>query len=136
VLNRISHLEPDLTGVPEPLRGLLAACLAKRPEDRPSDRHILRKLTSGTVAKHPAEGQPPTVDICNAATLEYTKRLEQNVPIDPPSGFAPPPVMRPHDPVVAPPAVSSTPGPSAKPMSALPWDSARPRACSSLSCRS
>jgi hypothetical protein len=36
VLLRISQHEPDLDGVPDVLRGPIMACLAKRPEDRPT----------------------------------------------------------------------------------------------------
>ncbi|WP_177245357.1 DNA translocase FtsK [Streptosporangium canum] len=83
VLNRISHLEPDLAGVPEPLHGLLAVCMSKRPEDRPPDREILRTLVGEASIDFPAEGQPSTVDLRNAVTLGYTKRLEEQAPISP-----------------------------------------------------
>ncbi|WP_406253394.1 serine/threonine-protein kinase [Streptomyces atratus] len=44
VLHRIVNAEPDLTGVPEPLAGLLAACLAKSPEHRPGLDRLLEQL--------------------------------------------------------------------------------------------
>ncbi|WP_326769633.1 serine/threonine-protein kinase [Streptomyces sp. NBC_01591] len=47
VLHRIVNAEPDLTGVPDPLAGLLAACLAKNPEQRPSLGHLLQQLAPG-----------------------------------------------------------------------------------------
>ncbi|MFC4014461.1 DNA translocase FtsK, partial [Nonomuraea purpurea] len=81
ILYRISHAEPELRGVAEPLRNLLRACLSKRPEDRPSDQDILRALMGGISMGLPADGQPLTVDLRNAATLKYTKRLEENAPI-------------------------------------------------------
>jgi outer membrane protein assembly factor BamB len=37
---RISQHDPDLTGVPEALRGPMAACLAKRPQDRPTPAEL------------------------------------------------------------------------------------------------
>ncbi|MFJ9776282.1 serine/threonine protein kinase [Kitasatospora sp. NPDC101157] len=44
LLYRIMHTEPDLTGVPEGLRPLVAACLARRPEDRPTPAQLLERL--------------------------------------------------------------------------------------------
>ncbi|SDJ50319.1 Serine/threonine protein kinase [Nonomuraea maritima] len=43
-LNAIFHNEPDLSGVPQPLRRLLAACLAKDPAARPSAVDALCEL--------------------------------------------------------------------------------------------
>ncbi|WP_157876893.1 serine/threonine-protein kinase, partial [Streptomyces graminilatus] len=42
---RVVHEQPDLTGVPDPLRGLVAACLAKDPLDRPGPSEFLDRLT-------------------------------------------------------------------------------------------
>ncbi|MFF7297964.1 protein kinase [Streptomyces sp. NPDC008265] len=36
----VVHTEPDLSGVPEGLRGLVARCLAKDPQDRPSPAEL------------------------------------------------------------------------------------------------
>ncbi|MEV4570179.1 hypothetical protein AB0K12_41060 [Nonomuraea sp. NPDC049419] len=47
VLHAVLHGEPDLSGVPEPLRSLVAACLAKDPAARPSAQLALRRLTGG-----------------------------------------------------------------------------------------
>ncbi|MCK2218623.1 serine/threonine-protein kinase [Actinomadura sp. ATCC 31491] len=44
VLYRILNAHPDLDGVPEPLRALLARCLAKAPQDRPSAAEVLHLL--------------------------------------------------------------------------------------------
>ncbi|MFJ4191088.1 serine/threonine protein kinase [Kitasatospora sp. NPDC089509] len=44
LLYRIMHTEPDLGGVPEALRPLVAACLARRPEDRPTPARLLERL--------------------------------------------------------------------------------------------
>ncbi|KAB8189263.1 hypothetical protein FH608_041210 [Nonomuraea phyllanthi] len=41
VFNRILTQEPDLSGIPESLRGTLAACLSKEPRGRPSSRALL-----------------------------------------------------------------------------------------------
>ncbi len=44
LLYRVVHEEPDLAGVPEELLPLVRACLAKRPEDRPTARAALELL--------------------------------------------------------------------------------------------
>ncbi|MFC7329895.1 WD40 repeat domain-containing serine/threonine protein kinase [Marinactinospora rubrisoli] len=41
---RVVHEDPDLTGVPDRFRDLVAACLDKRPGRRPTPRQILRTL--------------------------------------------------------------------------------------------
>ncbi|MEU8924868.1 serine/threonine-protein kinase [Kitasatospora sp. NPDC048545] len=41
ILFNVLHAEPDLTGVPERLRPLLAACLAKDPAARPTPQDVL-----------------------------------------------------------------------------------------------
>ena len=51
---RILTQEPDLTGVPEPLRGLVARTLVKEPGDRPTARELLDLLLAGG-----ASGVPP-----------------------------------------------------------------------------
>ncbi|WP_189316891.1 serine/threonine-protein kinase [Streptomyces brasiliensis] len=45
MLHRIVHGDARLDGVPEPLRGLVAACLAKEPADRPTPAEVLRLVT-------------------------------------------------------------------------------------------
>ncbi|MFJ7246272.1 serine/threonine protein kinase [Kitasatospora sp. NPDC098652] len=44
LLYRIMHTEPDLGQVPEALRPLVAACLARRPEDRPTPAELVERL--------------------------------------------------------------------------------------------
>jgi serine/threonine protein kinase len=50
VMNRILHAEPDLSGVTASLRGVLAACLAKDPRQRPSARDLLVRLVDPSAA--------------------------------------------------------------------------------------
>lgn len=57
LLYRVVNEEPDLTGVPEGLRPLITACLAKNPDDRPELASVLADLT-GT--KLPRGGEDPT----------------------------------------------------------------------------
>jgi eukaryotic-like serine/threonine-protein kinase len=63
VVQRILGEEPDLTGLPEPLRGLIRDCLAKDPAARPTASQILLRLLgqgaatmSAAVASEPAGG--------------------------------------------------------------------------------
>ncbi|WP_062429601.1 serine/threonine-protein kinase [Herbidospora daliensis] len=44
VLHRIMTVDPDVSGVPAPLRGLVARCVAKDPAIRPSARDLLLTL--------------------------------------------------------------------------------------------
>ncbi|MFE0647093.1 serine/threonine-protein kinase [Streptomyces sp. NPDC059534] len=53
-LYRVVHEEPDLTRVPHELRDLLAWCLAKRPEDRPTTDELM-----AAVHGHPLVGPRP-----------------------------------------------------------------------------
>ncbi|NUW35381.1 protein kinase [Nonomuraea sp. SMC257] len=50
VMHRVLTGEPDLSGIDEPLRSLLAACLDKRPETRPSAADVLSVLMEGGLA--------------------------------------------------------------------------------------
>jgi predicted Ser/Thr protein kinase len=45
VIRRVLRAEPDLSGVAEPLRGLLADCLAKDPRSRPTIRQVLDRIS-------------------------------------------------------------------------------------------
>ncbi|MGW8888532.1 serine/threonine-protein kinase [Streptomyces sp. NPDC055749] len=53
-LYRVVHEQPDLTQVPHDLRDLLAWCLAKRPEDRPTTVDLIT-----AVHAHPLVGPRP-----------------------------------------------------------------------------
>jgi serine/threonine protein kinase/outer membrane protein assembly factor BamB len=50
VAYQVVHDEPDLTGVPEDLVGLVARCLAKEPEDRPTPDELMTALRSVSAA--------------------------------------------------------------------------------------
>ncbi|MBX6168511.1 MAG: glycoside hydrolase family 6 protein [Thermobispora bispora] len=54
VVNRIINAEPDLTGLPGPLRILVARALAKNPAERPTVQEILDTLTGTSPAANPA----------------------------------------------------------------------------------
>jgi len=46
VIYRIVHTQPDLEEVPSPLRGLIAACLAKDPAHRPTLARLMNTITA------------------------------------------------------------------------------------------
>jgi len=50
VLYRVMHGDPDISGVPDPLRSLVAAALTKAPDQRPTARQLLDQLTSISMA--------------------------------------------------------------------------------------
>ncbi|MFF4697325.1 serine/threonine-protein kinase [Streptomyces chattanoogensis] len=51
VLYQVVHGEPDLTGVPEQLHGLIASCLHREPAGRPTPQQVLETLApQGTEA--------------------------------------------------------------------------------------
>ncbi|GAA2882994.1 hypothetical protein GCM10010517_46180 [Streptosporangium fragile] len=64
VMNAVVNHEPDLAGVPEDLRPLLAACLAKDPGARPTVTGLLATLTreeTATVDHRPGPPAAPPV---------------------------------------------------------------------------
>ncbi|MGA5191940.1 protein kinase domain-containing protein [Streptomyces exfoliatus] len=63
LMYRAVHEAPDLTAVPAGLRGLVGACLAKAPGERPTPGEILDAV-AGT--SPPREGAPPTLVVTDA----------------------------------------------------------------------
>ena len=64
VMHRILTGEPDLGDLPEPLRGVVADCLAKEPERRPTAREAQERLVGaapGAVPGAPAVAPAPQV---------------------------------------------------------------------------
>lgn len=103
VIGRILRAEPELSGVPEPLRGLVAECLAKDPEVRPTARHVLDRLMSQeamiAAAGNSRSVMPPpggaAADTVPVAGLAQTLREPYpGVPIAPGHGGEPPPGTR------------------------------------------
>ncbi|KAB2343246.1 bifunctional serine/threonine-protein kinase/ABC transporter substrate-binding protein [Actinomadura rudentiformis] len=58
LFNQVLNAEPDLSGVPEPLTDLVAACLAKDPAVRPTSSDLLYRLMSLVGAEPPADADP------------------------------------------------------------------------------
>ncbi|GII55860.1 hypothetical protein Pth03_42490 [Planotetraspora thailandica] len=70
VINAIVNGEPDLDGVPDPLRPLVLSCLAKDPGDRPTTQELLARLTtrSPSTAPPPARSPAPVPPAAPAPT--------------------------------------------------------------------
>ncbi|MEV7008442.1 protein kinase [Streptosporangium sp. NPDC051022] len=69
LLHAILHRDPDLSGVPEGLRPLLARCLAKDPAARPTAADLVRILTGDGPAATPSPAPTaPTAPTASAAS--------------------------------------------------------------------
>ncbi|MCK9903154.1 protein kinase [Frankia sp. Cpl3] len=95
VFHRIEHQQPDWDGCPDDLRDILARCMAKDPDARPTPAELITlcgstspvgRLTAGT-GQHPDSGWlPPTV------AAEITRYRLAPVPAShPPNGGPPEP---------------------------------------------
>jgi hypothetical protein len=61
VLYRVLHADPDIDTVPESLRPLVAAALAKSPEHRPTARQLLDQLTGAIRAARVQDSPTQTI---------------------------------------------------------------------------
>ncbi|ACY99541.1 MULTISPECIES: serine/threonine-protein kinase [Thermomonospora] len=81
VVNRIVNAEPDLGDLPEPMRSLVAECLAKDPARRPTARQILLRLlgqeqqTPAPAAASPAGAPDPAAAPFEEGTLAQAATL-------------------------------------------------------------
>ncbi|MDL4770607.1 MULTISPECIES: serine/threonine-protein kinase [Thermomonosporaceae] len=62
VRGRIVHGEPDLSRLPDPLRGLVTRCLLKEPQERPSPEQVLTALSTLLDAHYGEEWLPADVE--------------------------------------------------------------------------
>ncbi|WP_369269281.1 protein kinase [Streptomyces sp. R11] len=119
LLYRVAHEEPALDGVPEPLAPLLAACLAKSPQARPTADELSERLEARPGVW--ASARPPRLEADIAAReTELAALLEHSEPVAPESqpapnpapqtGFGPPTAYGP------PPALPSGPAPGPAPL--------------------
>ncbi|CAM5642890.1 MULTISPECIES: serine/threonine-protein kinase [Streptomyces] len=63
LMYRSVHEPPDLDAVPEELRPVLAACLAKAPEERPAPADLLDLFVPDAVPSPPGAAYAPTVAV-------------------------------------------------------------------------
>ncbi|MEV4224733.1 serine/threonine-protein kinase [Nonomuraea sp. NPDC049725] len=98
VFNRILTQPPDLTGVPQDVRDVLADCLAKSPADRPTAGELLRRILGQDEEAAPARraGRPVTWAFVMqmaavVVTLVVALAADYGYEPDPGGGFSPAP---------------------------------------------
>ncbi|MFB4303148.1 serine/threonine-protein kinase [Actinomadura sp. NTSP31] len=77
MMHRIATADPDLTGVPDALRPLLAECLAKDPDRRPSSRDLAMRLI---------DPSPPQAPLSRRDVTQPQPYPGPPVPVPPPPG--------------------------------------------------
>ncbi|MFD0901453.1 serine/threonine-protein kinase [Actinomadura sediminis] len=84
VINRILHEEPDLGGLDGALRDLVADCLRKEPERRPTARQVLMRLLGHEEAAVPAPvavpdvtGDPEATAMLAAGSVRAAEALDE-----------------------------------------------------------
>ncbi|MEV4173008.1 serine/threonine-protein kinase [Nonomuraea sp. NPDC049709] len=78
-LHAVLHAEPDLSGLPDELRRLVAACLAKNPAARPAAVDVLCDLVGGD--REPASavsGTGPALDVRPASRHRHRQQRHQH----------------------------------------------------------
>ncbi|KAA5830034.1 serine/threonine-protein kinase [Saccharopolyspora hirsuta] len=90
LLYRVAHAEPDLSGVPDGLRPLLAACLAKDPAARPTPGQMLDEI--GESSPHGAQWLPPAI---SDVIAQHATQLQQTASAQLPDTPPPQPVAEP-----------------------------------------
>ncbi|WP_405778160.1 serine/threonine-protein kinase [Streptomyces sp. NBC_00859] len=85
MLYQVVHAQPDLTGVPQMLTGLVRACLAKDPAQRPTPVEILQSLDPGNTGEVFADWLPSAVSSTIAThasrILDLETPAEGNAPL-------------------------------------------------------
>ncbi|MEU9352286.1 PQQ-binding-like beta-propeller repeat protein [Streptomyces griseoloalbus] len=95
LLYQIVHGEPDLTGVPQSLLGLVRACLLKDPAQRPAPAQIVSALAPGGVEQVLTDWLPSAV--ASTIATHAAGILDLEAPDAAPAGasFGPAPTMTP-----------------------------------------
>ncbi|MFW5419128.1 serine/threonine protein kinase [Nocardiopsis sp. CNT-189] len=71
-INRVLTRPPETGDLAEPLLGIVLACTAKEPDQRPTARQVLDMLLTGRSAPPPAGGDAPTTEYTARAGGERT----------------------------------------------------------------
>jgi outer membrane protein assembly factor BamB len=100
MLYKVVHCEPDLTGVPQELGGLIVACLAKKPSNRPTPRELCAHLDSYGLREEPQTDWLPAPVSCDiarraAAVLDLDVPLRRSTADAPRHAYRLPPGARP-----------------------------------------
>ncbi|GAA2801031.1 serine/threonine-protein kinase [Saccharopolyspora taberi] len=104
MLYRVVHDEPDLSAVPQGLRPLLAACLAKDPAARPGPRELLDRI--GEASPEGSQWLPSEI---TAVITEAATELQRTAVAEPP---APKPATRGYTQAQPAPPVAQAPAPT------------------------
>lgn len=123
ILHNVIHAEPDLTGVPDPLRIFVSDCLAKDPRQRPSAKKVLSAITGEipVLAREPVNPGGPGPQGTKVLTSELGAPPLQTPPPPPaPPGPMPHPGPRPHTATGRAPMPHPAPPPGPNPMTGPP----------------
>ncbi|NUK70397.1 PQQ-binding-like beta-propeller repeat protein [Streptomyces lunaelactis] len=94
MLYQVVHEEPDLTGTPPRITGLIRACLAKDPAARPTPAEILQSLAPAGTSQLLADWLPSavasTIATHASSILDLETPVQGSAPM-PVQGFGPPP---------------------------------------------
>ncbi|MBP0454191.1 protein kinase [Kitasatospora sp. RG8] len=100
VLFRVVNTEPDLSGLPDGIRHLVAGCLAKNPQHRPSPRQLV-ELVERIGRPDPAAGWLPPAVVADVLVVRGVLTALPEPSPAPPEGL--PPEDPPHLPPQGPP---------------------------------
>ncbi|MCX4907942.1 serine/threonine-protein kinase [Streptomyces sp. NBC_00878] len=95
MLYQVVHGEPDVTGIPQSLLGLIRACLQKDPTQRPAPAEIVAALAPGGVEKLLTNWLPSAVasTIATHAAAILDLEAPETPEAQPTPGFGRPPTM-------------------------------------------
>jgi serine/threonine protein kinase len=122
VLYRVMHGEPDIAAVPQPLLALVTAALAKDPDQRPTARQLLDRLTS-VPAQSPRVHDSPTQTILSQTWQQTAPPGSRNRPTAEPRAAAGSLLLQP---VPSPPGPPGTAPPGTAPPGTAPPGAVRP----------
>jgi len=71
VLYRVMYADPDIAAVPQSLKPLVAAALAKEPQNRPAAYELLDQLNRMSVRPAPVSGQPRDIPTQTVPALTW-----------------------------------------------------------------